>query len=76
MTRDKQRKALIEKHKNKSGWMGKITAMCISCIYDPYTAGNGTWRKQVEDCTSRDCPLYDVRPKRLPAKPEEGGHDD
>ena len=35
--------------------------MCKSCIYDPHP-GNGTWRQQVEDCPSTDCPLYQVRP--------------
>lgn len=38
-----------------------INDKCKECIYDPY-GGNGTWRKQVEDCTSRTCPLWPVRP--------------
>lgn len=39
-----------------------ITAKCKSCIYDELSSG--TWRKQVEDCTSeKSCPLWPVRPK-------------
>jgi hypothetical protein len=43
-----------------TGLRGRIDAMCCSCIYDPIA--RGTWRKQVQDCTSASCPLYDVRP--------------
>ena len=52
---------LIRKHTNKVGLRGKIDAKCIECIYDPYEPG--TWRKQVEECTSPSCPLYPVRAK-------------
>lgn len=38
-----------------------INDKCRECIYDPI-AGKGTWRQQVEACTSRKCPLYPVRP--------------
>ena len=41
----------------------KINAKCKECIYDPYAAGS--WRKQVEYCTSYKCPLYSVRPVRI-----------
>ena len=37
-----------------------VTAKCKECIYDPMA--KGTWRKQVQDCTSYACPLYEVRP--------------
>lgn len=37
-----------------------IRAKCIECIYD--VGGEGTWRKQVSDCTDSDCPLYSKRP--------------
>ena len=40
---------------------GSINAFCRWCIYDP-KSGIGTWRQQVEACTSPDCPLYAVRP--------------
>ena len=36
-----------------------IEKMCKECIYDP---GNGSWREQVERCTSFKCPLYTHRP--------------
>jgi len=36
-----------------------IDKMCRECIYDP---GNGSWREQVERCTSSKCPLYTHRP--------------
>ncbi len=39
----------------------KVDAMCKDCIYDQY-GGTGTWRQQVEACTSPACPLYPVRP--------------
>lgn len=37
-----------------------IAAKCKDCIYDPMDAG--TWRQQVEACTSQDCALWPVRP--------------
>ena len=38
-----------------------VNAKCRECIYDP-NSGQGTWRKQVEDCTSPLCPLFPYRP--------------
>jgi len=38
-----------------------INDKCIECIYDP-DGGPGTWRQQVEACTSKKCPLFPVRP--------------
>ena len=38
-----------------------INAMCRECIYDS-NGGGGTWRQQVEACTSPKCPLFAVRP--------------
>jgi len=38
-----------------------INAMCKACIYDPI-AGYGTWRRQVANCTSFSCALYQYRP--------------
>lgn len=40
---------------------GAINAMCRECIYDPLS-GCGTWRQQVEGCTSPNCPLFPLRP--------------
>ena len=37
-----------------------INAKCRECIVDAYAPG--TWRQQVEACTSPDCPLYPLRP--------------
>lgn len=45
---------------NKPKLRDKIDAKCRSCIYDPYA--EGTWRKQIENCTSQRCPLFPVRP--------------
>ena len=39
-----------------------VVAKCKECIYDPIS-GAGTWRQQVEACTSHNCPLFDYRPK-------------
>lgn len=49
-----------------------INAKCKECIYDPLS-GCGTWRQQVEACTSRKCPLYPVRP--VAAKGKDDGRD-
>lgn len=38
-----------------------INDKCKECIYDA-VSGLGTWRQQVEACTSRSCSLYAVRP--------------
>jgi len=38
-----------------------INAMCKKCIYDP-EGGNGTWREQVQACSSSNCPLHALRP--------------
>lgn len=43
-----------------------INSMCKDCIYD--ASGKGTWRQQVEACTSYKCPLYDVRPVSIVVK--------
>ncbi|MGB1428680.1 MAG: hypothetical protein ACPG62_10285 [Cycloclasticus sp.] len=50
----------IRKLASKPGLRGKIDAKCCECIYDPYQ--EGTWRLQVEKCTSPACPLFSVRP--------------
>lgn len=53
---------LVAKLLSKKGRKAAIDAMCCNCIYDPIVAGHGSWRKQVEDCTSYTCPLYTYRP--------------
>jgi hypothetical protein len=39
-----------------------INTKCKECIFDP-VGGFGTWRQQVDRCTSYSCPLYPVRPR-------------
>jgi len=56
-----RREQVIKHQLSKGGWRGRINAKCVECIYDDHP-GNGTWRQQVEGCTSTNCPLYDVRP--------------
>lgn len=58
---DDRKQQLIKREASKPGFRGKVNAKCIECIYDDI-GGQGTWRKQVEDCTSKMCPLYSVRP--------------
>lgn len=43
-----------------------INAKCKDCIYDPLD--HGTWRFQVENCTSKECPLWCYRPLTTPTK--------
>ncbi len=57
---DDYQQKLIDKLVSKPGFRGKVNAMCARCIYDPYQ--DGTWRSQVEQCTSVDCPLFSIRP--------------
>ena len=44
-----------------------IDAMCRSCIYDA-ESGNGTWREQVQQCSSGNCALHPVRPLSVKAQ--------
>ena len=37
-----------------------INEMCKDCTYDPLCPG--TWRRQVEECECKLCPLWPVRP--------------
>ena len=64
---DNQVKELIAKQAGKAGMRGKINAKCIECIYDPHS-GVGSWKQQIEACTSPNCPLYSVRAKSEAAK--------
>lgn len=59
--KDNYKQKLIHKLAGKPGKSGKIEAKCVECVYDPEE--RGTWRKQVENCSSVGCPLYSVRPK-------------
>jgi hypothetical protein len=48
-----------------------INDFCKECSYDPLSA-QGTWRQQVEACTSPKCPLYELRPVST-VKKDTGG---
>ena len=61
------RDRIVERECKKAGFKAKIRAFCCHCIYDPYS--DGTWLKQVENCTSSHCPLFTVRP--VPASKKE-----
>ena len=56
---------MIQKTPKMTGFRARINAKCKECIHD--STQEGTWRKQVENCTSYNCPLFQVRPL---AKPE------
>jgi len=62
---------LVAKLMNKRGRAAAVNAKCCECIYDPEVMGCGSWRKQVEDCTSFTCPLYDYRPLTTGGKDDE-----
>jgi hypothetical protein len=47
-----------------------VNDKCKECIYDPKSQGR--WRKQVEDCTSRLCPLYHERPVQIRNSSKKG----
>jgi hypothetical protein len=54
-------------HPRKPSMRASINRMCKACIYDP-VGGSGTWRAQVEACTLRNCPLWELRPISQPEK--------
>lgn len=53
-------------------WRAAVDAKCKDCIYDPLS-GLGTWRQQVEGCTSPQCPLYPIRPVARGKTGQSGG---
>ena len=69
---DDIRERTIAKLKAKPGRKAAIEAMCCTCIYDPDALGSGSWRKQVQDCTTHDCPLYNYRPLSKGGTEEDG----
>jgi hypothetical protein len=48
-----------------------IDAKCRDCIHDPI-GGGGTWREQVEACSSANCPLHPLRPISARKRPRKG----
>lgn len=55
--------------KPKRSMRAAINAFCKGCIYDQTQAG--TWRQQVEACTSIRCALYPFRPVSATTETEE-----
>jgi len=51
---------MVKKTANKPHLRDKVDAKCRECIYDSHS--DGSWRKQVENCTCSACPLFSVRP--------------
>lgn len=45
----------------KPGFRAGVDKLCRQCIYGSHP-GNGTWRAQVEACTSYSCAVYHLRP--------------
>ena len=41
-----------------------IVEMCKECIVDDSAHMGQGWRRQVENCTCTECPLYNFRPLR------------
>ena len=66
LTTDQSRQSVTsnqqKKNITKPSLRSAINAKCRECIYCPLT-GTGSWRLQVENCTSISCPLYSVRPR-------------
>jgi hypothetical protein len=67
VSQQKKAKKLMEQKANKPSALKNpkyraqaIYSFCHECIYDP--GAPGSWRKQVEECTSTGCPLYNFRP--------------
>jgi hypothetical protein len=65
-TTDQSRQGVTSnQHKHnitKPSLRSAINAMCHHCLYDRFS-GLGSWRQQIEACTAKTCPLYNVRPK-------------
>ena len=57
--------------KKRVSMRAAINAKCRECIYDPHGSA-GTWRQQVEACTSTDCALYPLRPRSRGEKVQDG----
>jgi hypothetical protein len=61
-------RGIANQHRNvntKPSLRSAINAMCRNCLYDRIS-GPGSWRQQIEACTAKTCPLYNVRPRPAP----------
>ena len=56
----RSREDVVQSLCKKGSYKYLLYAKCCECIYDE--GSKGTWRKQVEECTSKDCPIYPKRP--------------
>lgn len=45
---------------SKPSYRKQVNEFCKQCIYDK--TDEGTWREQVQRCTAKDCPLFNLRP--------------
>jgi len=52
----------MTKGKKRTSLRGAINNYCKWCIFDSTQGSEGGWRNQVAECTSKDCPLFSVRP--------------
>ena len=55
----RNKNAIIARLLKKSGKRALIDANCVQCVYDE--TERGTYRKQVWECSARDCVFYSVR---------------
>lgn len=64
MSEDQRDKLLkrLKKQADTGGRAAAINYKCAECIYSGDANGEGSWRKQVESCSSYGCPLYKFRP--------------
>jgi hypothetical protein len=58
---DRERPSNRSKKARKISLRNSINRFCRECLYDPRE--RGSWRQQVEACTSPECPLFPVRPR-------------
>ena len=52
--------SIVKKQLSTSGLRGRVNAFCVTCTFDDLQPG--TWKQQIEACTVKSCPLWDVRP--------------
>lgn len=50
----------------RGSYRDAVFAKCKECIFDPCQPG--TWRQQVGECASANCPLHALRPKPIGRK--------
>lgn len=58
--------ATAKRKPQRLNYRAAVDAMCKMCIYDPLS--RGTWREQVGECSSSNCPLHPLRPLPIGAR--------